>query len=88
MRRGLASAGAAETANGAVERMVSAGAAETANGAVERMVLLGLTGVYYIISAAMRLRCGRNQTAAAGAAILTHAQSQACIAVHRSNCGK
>ena len=27
---------------------VSAGAAETANGAVERMVLLGLTGVYYI----------------------------------------
>ena len=25
------------------------------------MVLLGLTGVYYIISAAMRLRCGRNQ---------------------------
>ncbi len=25
----------------------SAGAAETANGAVERMVLLGLTGVYY-----------------------------------------
>ena len=26
----------------------SAGAAETANGAVERMVLLGLTGVYYI----------------------------------------
>ena len=42
----------------------SVGAAETANGAVERMVLLGLTGVYYIISAAMRLRCGRNQTAA------------------------
>ena len=38
----------------------SAGAAETANGAVERMVLLGLTGVYYIISAAMRLRCRRN----------------------------
>ena len=36
----------------------SAGAAETANGAVERMVLLGLTGVYYIIFAAMRLRCG------------------------------
>ena len=26
---------------------VSAGAAETANGAVERMVLLGLTGAYY-----------------------------------------
>ena len=25
----------------------SAGAAETANGAVERMVLLGLTGAYY-----------------------------------------
>ena len=38
----------------------SAGAAETANGAVERMVLLGLTGVYYIISAAMRFWCGRN----------------------------
>ena len=36
----------------------SAGAAETANGAVERMVLLGLTGVYYIISAAVKLRCG------------------------------
>ena len=28
--------------------LASAGAAETANGAVERMVLLGLTGVYYI----------------------------------------
>ena len=35
---------------------VSAGAAETANGAVERMVLLGLTGVYYIISAAITVR--------------------------------
>ena len=30
---------------------VSAGAAETANGAEERMVLLGLTGVYYSIFA-------------------------------------
>ena len=46
----------------------SVGAAETANGAVERMVLLCLTGVYYIISAAMRLWCGRNQTAAQTAA--------------------
>ena len=34
----------------------SAGAAETANGAVERMVLLGLTGVYYIIFAAITVR--------------------------------
>ena len=52
----------------AVVNKASAGAAETANGAVERMVLLGLTGVYYIISAAMRLRCGRNQSAAQTAA--------------------
>ena len=36
------------------------GAAETANGAVERMVLRGLTAAYYTISAAMRLQCGRN----------------------------
>ena len=49
----------------------SAGAAETANGAVERMVLLGLTGVYYTISAAMRLWCGRNQIAAQTAAETT-----------------
>ena len=48
-----------------------AGAAETANGAVERMVLLGLTGVYYIISAVMRLWCGRNQTAAESAVCAT-----------------
>ena len=39
--------------------LLARSAAEMANGAVERMVLLGLTGVYYIISAAMRLWCGR-----------------------------
>ena len=51
-------------------------AAET-NGAMElmRMVLLGLTAKYYTISAAVRLQCGRNQTAAP--AIPTHAQRQA-----------
>ena len=38
----------------------SAGAAETANGAVERMVLLGLTGVYYIIFAAITVRTKSN----------------------------
>ena len=38
----------------------SAGAAETANGAVERMVLLGLTGVYYIIFAASTVRTKSN----------------------------
>ena len=38
------------------------GAAKMANGAMElvRMVLLGLTAAYYTISAAVRLRCGRN----------------------------
>ena len=47
----------------------SAGAAETANGAVERMVLLGLTSRIIPNFAAMRLRCGRNQTAARPAAV-------------------
>ena len=42
----------------------SAGAAETANGAVERMVLLGLTSRIIPNFAAMRLRRGRNQAAA------------------------
>ena len=42
--------------------LLARSAAETANGAMGlvRMVLLGLTGAYYTISAAMRLRCGRN----------------------------
>ena len=40
--------------------LLARSAAETANGAMGlvRMALLGLTGVYYIIFAAMRLRCG------------------------------
>ena len=50
----------------------STGAAETANGAVERMVLLGLTGVYYTISAAMRLWSGRNPSPAQSAAKSSH----------------
>ena len=42
--------------------LLARSAAETANGAMwlMRMVLLGLTVAYYTISAAMRLRCGRN----------------------------
>ena len=46
----------------------SAGAAETANGAVERMVLLGLTSRIIPNFAAMRSRRGRNQAAAQSAA--------------------
>ena len=45
----------------------SAGAAETANGAVERMVLLGLTSRIIPNFAAMRSRRGRNQAAAQSA---------------------
>ena len=41
----------------------SADAAETANGAVERMVLLGLTSRIIPNFVAMRSRRGRNQTA-------------------------
>ena len=50
----------------------SAGAAETANGAVERMVLLGLTSRIIPNFAAMRSRRGRNQSAAQSAAEVGH----------------
>ena len=58
----------------------SAGAAETANGAVERMVLLGLTSRIIPNFAAMRSRRGRNQLPRKPPRLpttLTHAQRQA-----------
>ena len=58
----------------------SAGAAETANGAVERMVLLGLTSRIIPNFAAMRSRRGRNQLPRNPPRLpttLTHAQRQA-----------
>ena len=48
----------------------SAGAAETANGAVERMVLLGLTVAYYTISAAITVRTKSNPFIAFASIIL------------------
>ena len=48
----------------------SAGAAETANGAVERMLLLGLTGVYYIKFGGGAAARGRNAPTAPANTIL------------------
>ena len=64
----------------------SAGAAETANGAVERMVLLGLTGAYYTkfrgneITVRTKSICRANCRGAP--ATLTHAQRQAYTVEH------
>ena len=62
----------------------SAGAAETANGAMGlvRMVLLSLTAAYYTISAAVR--CGRNPAPAQKAVepIYIHLIPSACTIMH------
>ena len=66
--------------------LVSAGGAETANGAVERMVLLGLTGAYYTkfrgneITTRTKSICRANCRGVA--AVSTHAQRQAYTVKH------
>ena len=50
----------------------SAGAAETANGAVERMVLLGLTGAYYTKFRGNEITARTKSTAAQSAAEVGH----------------
>jgi len=64
--------------------LLARSAAETANGAMwlMRMVLLGLTAAYYTISAAMRLRCGRNPIPSAHLHPSSYLLSHPCTNAH------